>query len=81
MTISFIFFVECSYKVKKDPVALKRESIPNLLQDLKSEKVTEVTAMPAHECVEFARTPSWLPFKKKGQQVEVDLTYVSIVYI
>lgn len=60
---------------------MKRDSIPNLLEDLKSEKVTEVTAMPAHESVEFARTPSLLPFQKKGQQVEVDLNYVSIVFI
>lgn len=60
---------------------MKRESIPNLLGDLKSEKVAEVTAMPACESIEFPRTPSLLSFQKKGQEVEVDLNYVSIVFI
>lgn len=58
---------------------MKREFIPNMLGDLKSEKVAEVIAMPACESVEFPRAPSLISFQKKGQKVEVNLNYVSIV--
>lgn len=60
---------------------MKRESIPNLLGDLKSEKVTEVSAMPACESVAFPRAQSLLSFQKKGPQVDMDLHYVSIVFV
>lgn len=53
-----------SYKTKKEPLILKREPNDDLLDDIKEERINEVTELPPSKNVDISRIPSPLPFQK-----------------
>lgn len=69
--------IYCSYRTKKQPLIVKREPMPDLLDGIKSEKINEVVEMPACAEFEMSRIPSPLPLQKKSSKSNINLNYVS----
>lgn len=66
-----IFFkLFSSYKSKKPNPTVKREHNDDLLDDIKSNRVTEVTDLPPSNDVDISRIPSPLPFQKNINSTE-----------
>lgn len=57
---------------------MKREQMPNLLDEILSDKITEVTDMPACSAIEVSRIPKKLPCQEESAKADIDLSYVSI---
>lgn len=53
-----------SYKSKKELPIVKREQNDDLLDDIKAERVTEVTDLPPCKKVDISRIPPTLSFQK-----------------
>lgn len=53
--------------MKKEPsIGLKRELNDDLLEDIKEERISEVTELPPSNNVDISRIPSPLPFQKNS---------------
>lgn len=62
--VLFTNFYFCSYKTKKEVPIVKREQNDDLLEDIKAERVTEVTDLPPCKKTDISRIPPILPFQK-----------------
>lgn len=58
------FTAFCSYKSKKELPIVKREQNDDLLDDIKAERITEVTDLPPCKKIDVSRIPPTLPFQK-----------------
>lgn len=69
-----------SYKTKKEPSVVKREPIDDLLEDIKEERIADVTELPPSNNVDISRIPSPLPFQKNANII-ADLDNVIIFFM
>lgn len=67
----------CSYKLKTEPEIVQRKPNDTLLDDLKSEKVSDVTELPPNRETDMSRIPTPL-FQLNGTETAMDLDYVSL---
>lgn len=72
-------FVSISYRTRKEAIIPKREPMPDLLNEIKSGKVTEVAEMPASTDIDISRIPSRTPIQKKSTKDNINLDYVRFI--
>lgn len=71
-----------SYKTKKEPSIVKREPIDDLLEDIKEERITEVTELPPSNNIDISRIPSPLPFQKNANIIaDLDSVNIHLVFL
>lgn len=66
--------------MKREIVTEKREENDELLEQIKSNKVTDVTEMPACKKVEISRIPSPLPFQAASIKNKFEIDFVSVEF-
>ncbi|XP_031629037.1 protein lin-37 homolog [Contarinia nasturtii] len=59
-----------NYKTKKEISFVKREENDDLLEDIKAERITEISDLPPCKDVDISRIPLPLPFQKNSNSTE-----------
>lgn len=70
-----------SFTNRDIPDPVERKPLPGLLEDITLGKKVDVTDMPACHKLDISRIPSPLPFQRESKKENIDLDYVSFVYV